>query len=158
MRKIIEAVEINEIKKIPGYTFVTNLNSDELEEYRGFIKDTENFAKKMLHMMGDPNNEGLGSLSMIVDISNLVNSSLGTSITFYGWDKFSTEDEFERLWNKNSMQRYITDLLPNRMKGYNSIHVSTYWTAKRTIGYKKINTIQTGPYVEITYDNDKIID
>lgn len=158
MRKIIEAFEVNEAKKIQGFKMYTNFDDSALEEFSGFIKDVETFAKKLLPKMSDPNNEGLGSLEMVLDLGQVVGSPYGTIITFYGWNKFNTEDEFERVWNKNSMDKYIKRFLYGKMKKYNSVDVSTYWTAKRSFGYSKRRTIETGPYVEVTYSNDDIRD
>lgn len=158
MRKIIEAYTINEAKKIPGYKFYTNMDSSTLSEYSGFISDVEKFAKHLLPKMSDPNSDSSDSLEMVLDLGQVVNSSLGTTITFYGWNKFNTEEEFERLWNKNSMIKYIKHLLSGKMNNYSSVDVSTYWTAGRSFGYSKKSKVDVGPYVEITYNNDEIRD
>lgn len=162
MRKIIEAY-VNEAKSLKGYKFYTNLSKGRTGEYSKFIKETESFAKNLLPKMSDPNASGLGGLEMVVDVCELVRSEyrsadLGTSITFYGWNKGLTEDEFERLWDRDKMKEYIKGLLSGKMRMFDNIDASTYWTAKRTFGYDRKKTIETGPYVEITYDNDEIRD
>ena len=159
MRKIIEAFEINEAKKISGYSMFTNMDKSALSEYSGFIKDVESFAKGMIPHMSDPNSDSSDSIEMVLELDNVVNSTVGTTITFYGWNKFSEDEiEFERVWNKDSMEKYIKGLLNGKMKNFHSIFASTYWTARRSFGNKRKKTVEVGPYVEITYDNDKIRD
>lgn len=158
MRKIIEASEINEAKKIDGYMMFTNLDKSGLGEYQGFISDVEDFAKGILPHTGM---DGKRGLSMVLDIGNVVGSSIGTSILFYGFgDDFEDELDFERIWNKNKMEKYIKGIIGSfpKLKKFDHMETTTYLTAKRKFHGKRSKTIEVGPYVEVFYDNNEIID
>lgn len=150
--------EINEAKKIDGYMMFTNLDKSGLEEYKGFISDVEKFAKGILPHTGM---DGKRGLSMVLDIGNVVGSSIGTSILFYGFgDDFEDEMDFESVWDRNKMEKYIKGLIGSfpKLKKFEHMETSTYLTAKRKFQGKKSKTIEVGPYVEVFYDNNEIID
>lgn len=150
--------EINEAKKIDGYMMFTNLDKSGLEEYQGFISDVEKFAKGILPHTGM---DGKRGLSMVLDIGNVVGSSIGTSILFYGFgDDFEDEMDFESVWDRNKMEKYIKGLVSSfpKLKKFEHMETSTYFTAKRKFQGKKSKTIEVGPYVEVFYDNNEIID
>ena len=150
--------EINEAKKIDGYMMFTNLDKSGLEEYKGFISDVEKFAKGILPHTGM---DGKRGLSMVLDIGNVVGSSVGTSILFYGFgDDFEDEMDFESVWDRNKMEKYIKGLVSSfpKLKKFEHMETSTYLTAKRKFQGKKSKTIEVGPYVEVFYDNNEIID
>lgn len=153
MRKsdlIIESLgHINE-SKIRNYDLqLYNIKKERLNEFSKFIGKLESFARYFLPKMDD-------NMMMSVDVSEIVGSGIVFTVYIYGYDKF-VEDEFEfdRLYNKNSMESHIGNLMKISVGPYESIFASTYWNSKIEVGKKKI---KSGPYVEIRYSGDSVYD
>lgn len=132
---------------IRNYRTSINIDKSQQDEIKRFINRVEKFAKGILPKMGD-------EVKLFMDISELVGRGVVATLYFYGFrDMYDDEYQFERLNTDRSMEGQIGSIVKSAIGNYDSIHASTYWTAKKQLG-KKVQEI--GPYVEIEYSGNHI--
>ena len=68
---------------------------------------------------------------------------------------YDDQFDFERVNTKESMEKQVGGIVRSSIGNYDFISASTYWTAKKRFG-KGNRAIETGPYVDVEFDEDTI--
>lgn len=143
---ILEGLNVvNESPK--NYTFITNNKDKSIkDDYGKFFDKVESFAKIM-----DRSNKGL---KIVLDFGDVVGQGKVGYLYIYGFNTmYDSEDEFKRFSGQTLKQ--MQSLVKSMIGKYESSDITTYWTAKMTLGSK---VIQTGPYVEFVFKDDSMYD
>lgn len=114
-----------------------DITADDKKKYKKLLKDIDKLANYK-------SDEGI--LSFYVD---KVTTPEQVWLYIYGFNReFEDEMEFERVWNKNSMEKSVKTLLNAfNIKDF-TLWTSTYWNAKLDI---KGKTQVVGPYVQVSF-------
>ena len=145
--KIVEAKYINESYK---FNFSTNLSKERQssKSYKSFMNKVNSFYVNILPKMDY-------RMSMYLDISELVGRGVTANLYIWGWNLICDDEwEFDRLYNKTDMEKQVGSIVKAALGNYSDIYVSTYWKSKLNI---KNKSIETGPYVNITFSTEDML-